>query len=813
MKRPLKIFLVTLSVFAGFVVLLWLGVATYVSLNKREILQKVMLEINQNINGTLTVESMEPSLIRGFPGVAVELRNVLLRDSLFVEHRHNLIKARRVYVAVNSFSLLIGKPDIQSAKFYDGEIYLYTDSGGYRNTMLFRKTDTEETKKPRQKFNRVELQNMKVVYDNRLKRKNFDFSVDRMKCKINYYPSKWKAELDISSTINSLTFRSDKGSFLKGKRLRAELNMEYGHKDHILSIPLQSLMFDKTQLKLGGDFSFGPKSSAFHLKIQARDILYKEVLELLTLKISSKLRRYSIKRAFNVSAVIKGRLKGPNIPLINIFWNVKNNEVNVPGDVVKRCTFIGSFTNEVARGVERKDPNSALAFYGLKGEWRGIAFRSDTLKIMDLKRPVVMGRFNSEFPLSKINAISGSRAFKLNQGTALVNLWYKAPLNSSSKALPFVFGYIKISDGLLNYYPRNIQFKNISGVIQLKGQDLFLNNFSIKTKRNQLRMRGSVSNFVNFYYSNPQRIDFRWYLSGRRMELQEFVFFLGTRKNFGGAYRRNRVGRFFSQLNRVLDEASLHLDVKADEVRYKEFTAHKAHASFHFNQNELRISDVSLQHAGGFLKIRGRADQKPGVNNKFSLNSVLSKVDINRLFYSFSNFGQQSVTSKNIRGLFWAKVNVNGKLNSAGTVIPRSFSGSIDFSLKNAALINFEPLEKVGRFAFPKRNFSNITINQLSNTLEVRGSKIFIPEMTVMTSVLNLIVKGVYGIPTGTNIAMRIPLRNPEKDKYLPDSLRGKRVRKGIVINLTAMDDENGLLKIKLGKKDNEGDENESAIP
>ncbi|HEY9176078.1 MAG TPA: hypothetical protein VIN07_00240, partial [Flavipsychrobacter sp.] len=61
--------------------------------------------------------------------------------------------------------------------------------------------------------------------------------------------------------------------------------------------------------------------------------------------------------------------------------------------------------------------------------------------------------------------------------------------------------------------------------------------------------------------------------------------------------------------------------------------------------------------------------------------------------------------------------------------------------------------------------------------------------------------EGVYGIPTGTNILVQVPLRNPKKDLNKSNKEMAETdLKKGIVINLHATDNNTGKVKIKLGK-------------
>jgi len=121
--------------------------------------------------------------------------------------------------------------------------------------------------------------------------------------------------------------------------------------------------------------------------------------------------------------------------------------------------------------------------------------------------------------------------------------------------------------------------------------------------------------------------------------------------------------------------------------------------------------------------------------------------------------------------------------------------------LDEAALVGFEPLEKVGRFIFRSRNLSNVELEKLNGTLTLRGDKVDISPMKVNSTVLNFDVKGVYGFNNGTNIALDIPLRDPKKSADIIDKEERELARmKGIVLHLKAVD-ENGEIKIRWNKK------------
>lgn len=74
--------------------------------------------------------------------------------------------------------------------------------------------------------------------------------------------------------------------------------------------------------------------------------------------------------------------------------------------------------------------------------------------------------------------------------------------------------------------------------------------------------------------------------------------------------------------------------------------------------------------------------------------------------------------------------------------------------------------------------------------------------MEVRSSVLNIFLSGVYSFGKGTDIGLKIPLRNPRKDELITDmDQKSARSLKGIVLNLHVTDGDDGQVKIRLGKK------------
>jgi len=821
MPRWLKLGLKILIGSFVFIVLLWLGIALYININKKELLKQITEQLNEGLNGSLSVEDMKPELIRGFPAISVSLKNVLLRDSLYSQHHHDLLQAGDVYVAVNAFSILRRSPRIMNVEIDNGKIYMFTDSTGYSNADIFAKKKVADTssKQHRPRINHVILHNVDFTFENNVKFKLFHLAIHDMESLTDYNLTGWKAGMNLSAFVHSFSFNTEKGSYMKGKELSMSISMSYDQTRDILSVAEQPISVGSDKLTIGGKFDFSKKPTAFVLNISAQDILYKNAQHLLPARVADKLAIIDLENPLAVHANIDGHMKFRDTPVVNITWVVKNNVLVTPAGKVKNCNFSGRFYNHVDTGAGHTDDNSVVVLYGLKGTYEDIPFNADTIRAFNLNRPVIDGRFHSDFPLRQLNPIIGGNTFAFNSGNVALNLLYKGGIMPDDTTVSYVYGTIKVSSASMTYLPRNLSFVNTSALIDFEGSDVFVRNVKVQSGSNVLEMNGSMLKFMNFYYNDPAKVVLDWRIHSSRIDLSEFRTFLTARRSgsVGEAAKSKTAGKvthMSQQLDNVLASSSVHMLLDVDKVVYKAFTAEKLNADIQLAQSGITLTNISVNNSGGRVVLRGAMDQR-GSTNSFHVIADIDNVHIQDFFYSFANFGQTAITDKNIRGNLFAKVDVTGSIKDNGDISPKSFNGSVAFDLRNGALMNFEPLMRVGKYVFRNRNLSDVTFKDLKNRLEIKGDKIVIEPMFIESSAINLKVRGVYSLSKGTLIDMDIPLRNPKKDELVIDEdLKQERAMKGIVLHLQATDGDDGNVKLKLMRnKQSESDTSKTSVP
>lgn len=803
MKRWLKISLKILSAIIILVILTWLAGAFYISRNKKEILSSILAQLNKNLNGQITAGSMEPTLLKSFPGVSVSLNDVLLRDSLWAQHKHDLLKAKDINVSLNILSLIVGNVNINRIAINDAAVYIYTDSTGYSNTSIFKSKPKTEEKKSAPKSSALEVKKIdfnrvSLILDNKKRFKLFNFNIDQIQGRMQYPDSGWTGNIKLKTQVNNFAFNTRKGSFLKGKSLEGTLSAHYSRK-------LDAVILDPEILNIGGHpFKIGAKidldKSAFAISIAVDQILFRDVALLLSPNISSKLLKFGIEKPIDIRGNIIDDGSGKyGDPLIRVGIKVRDNILSIPAGKLTAANFDGSFTNQDTTGGIIGDENSVIKFRKLTAKYFNAPIKIDTFIVNNLARPIATGLVTSQFPLTNLNNSLSTQDFEFKAGTADLRLYCQADIDNFRFTKPVISGGIKIANADIMYLPRKLHLVKSALNIIFNQNDLSIQDGHFQLGKSELNVSCSIANFANLYYYDPEKILVNLKMHSPQLYLNEFMPFLGPRSSKRKTTSNQSMKTASKKLSNVLEVSKMNINLTVGKAIYDKFLAKNLAADISLRGNGIFFNKISVEHAGGTLSLNGSIVQQTG-SNLFSINSKVSHVSVKDFFYSFDNFGQNTITNKNLKGYLSSLVDISGRISHTGKIIPRSINGKVIFNLNNAALVNFEPMVNVGKFAFANRNLSNVEIKKLDGTLNIRGDKIAISPMQINSSAMNFNVKGIYALGAGTNVEMDIPLRNPKGDENLTRQEKREARMKGIVLHLKAIDDEKGGIKIRWNK-------------
>lgn len=787
------------------VIMLYVGLAWYINTNKEELQSKLLTELNGGLSGSIAIEKMDPTFLKGFPDVSLRLEKVVLRDSLYKKHNRTLLKAGELDVAVNMMALLRGTIDIRKIYIRNAVIDMYTDASGYSNTAIFKKKEAknkeDEDGGTLPQLRNINLENVTLGIEDLKSFKRFKFTIYELDGKVDNTFSGWEAKADLNALAHSMAFNTRQGSFIKEKMLVGKFEVTFDEGDGLITVLPNSLVIGGDDFTIGAKIKTGGDAAPFTINIANESILWRSASHLLSPNISTKLDMFTIDKPIAVKCDLVGDFNAAGDPLILVHAEIRDNVLHTPGGDVTNCSFSGVFTNNHVKNKGFNDPNSAIKLYNFKGEYAGLPVFMKKAFILNLEKPVAVGDFTSEFDMPALKNIIDEDLLTFTSGKAAVNVDFKADIVDYKITRPYIKGKINVKKANVTYVPRKMNFNDVSVLLDFTSDDLTISEIALKTGKSTIAMQGSIKNFMNLYYTDPQKIVLNWNVRSPQLNVGEFMHFLGTRENTKAAIRNSKKGNFTKEMNEFFEKTNVDIHLNVDKLYYKKFLATAIKANVFMTDSGIVLKDAGLKHAGGSLVLNGSMAQK-GKHNQYKVQAVVNNVNVTTFFYAFDNFGMEALKSENLKGIVSSKINVSGSITNGGTPVPKSMYGNVTFGLKKGRLINFDPVRKVGKFAFPFRDMNNIEFYNLKGNFDVAGEKITIHPMQINSSVLNMDVEGVYSFGRGTQIYVDVPLRNPKKDKDITDKEElAERRNRGIVVHLTAEDDKDGKVGVKLGGK------------
>ncbi|OHT46234.1 AsmA family protein [Flavobacterium tructae] len=790
----------------GIIALLLLtcgGLSIYFNQNKAEIITKINTKINENINGKFHIGDFHYKFLTGFPNFTLALKEVEVKDNQWATHQHTLLKAQEIEVRLNVWSLIQNEINIHKILINDAAIYVYKAPNGYSNANIFKpkkkkapeeKSDTETT------IDQIELNGVHFTLNNLLGHKLFDFDVDRLQSKVEHDGDNWQTDVYLNTQIKSLAFNTVHGSFAKQKELKGTFAVAYSAPKERIDVVTKDLKIGTDSFDIIAFFNLAKGNALFGINIST-SILWQNASNLLSANISSKLNRFNLKKEIEVNCDIKGDFNAEGDPRIVVQAIAKNNELSIPDGLIKDCNFKGIFTNNFKPTAGYNDANSAIILTKFTGEYENIPLTIPQLSINNLEKPLATGNLSSDFDIERLNQISNDKWIQFTSGHAKANLAFQFDIVDLYINKPRFIGKIDVDDASFHYIPKNVRAVKTNIHLDFTEKALLIKQIAYKHNKNTIFIEGEIDNFLNLYYDAPEKMIVNWKIYCPNIDLKQFLGVLASSQKVKGPAKTAKRPTISNHLRSVIDKCSVVIDIKADKINYNKLVATNTTARIQMLDSKLVIKNGSLQTSGGTITFDSEVVPN-GKNYAFSSNAQVNRVEIASFLKSFNNFGIQSFSPNNIKGKLTSTASVNGFINSRGELISNSIRGKLGFKVNQGALVNFEPIVKIGKFAFPFRDVENITFSDLSGQLNMRGEQIDINNLTISSNVLNIDVNGIYSFGRGTNLALTIPLRNSKNDAKLATQAERDAVReRGIVLHLLAVDD-NGKMKIKWGKRD-----------
>ncbi len=686
--------------------------------------------INKNISTKIEIGSGSFSLISKFPKASVKLEDVLVHSSPKFDRTQfkrsdtdTLLSAKSVSLEFKMIDLIKGKYNIESVSVNDGIMNLYSDSAGMINYEISDESTPSSDKEFVIDLEKINASNINTIYINIATSLYISGLIKNGRFKSRIAGD--NIDLIASSALQLSRFEVFPIILKTSTSASLDLNM---HKSD------SGYFFRKGTFKIEG-FNFGISGMMYddnilNLKVTGRNIDVSKIKKFLPAEYLEKFREYNPSGILRIDCGLNGLVDRRNNPDIKINFSVDNGRIFYEKSkiILNKLSLSGSFNN----GKHRSPETSSLIINRVNASL-GSADYSASCSIENFKYPKIDLTFSGEVIPSELAEFLNLKEVSWSEGSARLNLRLSGKLPIKTK--------YSIKDFMGLNPEADLQFKSMG--IGLKKSKLVLNDIdgnimvarhlwtdglSFSYKRQRIRIDGEFNNLPAWLAGQPAYIKVVANLSIGNFIPSSFLPDSSSASAKQTAFK-------------LPDGIDLDINLSIDNLNYKKISASNIKGKLIYKPGILSFKSFNLYSLDGYISgdfFLARENGKSFIS-RGSFN--LDRIDINKAFVSFNNFGQDFVIAENLAGSLSGTLSLLMPLDSMLNPDVKATTAEGKYTLIDGALINFDPVKSLSRF-IELSELENITFSKLENDFFIRNNYIAIPQMDIRSSASDFTVSG-----------------------------------------------------------------------
>jgi hypothetical protein len=754
LKRILLILSITIAAFVLFLVVIGFFYGEKVK-------QLIVAEISKELNVEVSVKQINFSLFSNFPNASVDFIDIKTIDKSNIQDAP-LLKAGKLSLLFDIFDIFWGDYNIEKIVLKDASLNLVVTDEQVNNFNIFQKKQDNKKAAVEINLQKVILHDVLVSYLDQKADQEYVFMVKNGTLKGVFFTHNYLLIMD--GNIFSNHFRSGKKMYFQNQELKVAINMAIDHLNSIYTLKEAKMIASGITVDVEGSIQSQPDNSNLNLTIRTDKSSISSLLKLLPDDWKENLKKFPVFGNFTLNAKIEGKFSGDMNPHISCDFILDNGEFRhtASGLIFKNISFKGNFDNGKFRTEETYSLNLSGLSAGINaGEVKG------ELTITNFAKPIISATLTSDLNLNKLNEILRIEALESISGNMKFNLKFTNHLKNLNKFTINDFissqtsGTMSISNMDIHLKNNPSVYSNLNGSFKFNNKDLLVENFRGKINSSDFDMKGYFVNILAYAFIPGENIKIKADFSSIKLNMDDL---LSNRKDKTGEPYRMK----FS------DKVNFDLNLSIREFAFGSFKAEHIRGNAIMKNSKLIVNETTLNAMEGKATFSGTIDGNYQDKFWMNLTAVLSDVNIQQLFFQFGEFGQQNITSNQLRGKIDATVYFKSFINQELTIDPNSLYALGDIIIREGELIRYSPLYKLSKY-IKQKELEHIRFSTLKNQIEIKDQVVYIPEMDIESSTLNLKIFGSHSFKNKIDYHVRVLLSEllSKKEKKKEEEIEG----------------------------------------
>ncbi|HBX52389.1 MAG: hypothetical protein A2275_06155 [Bacteroidetes bacterium RIFOXYA12_FULL_35_11] len=732
-KKIKKIAIIASSVTGGLILLFFAAGFIIANFYGNEISKFIISEINKNLKTEIKVGKVNFSVFKHFPDASVEFQDVYAkptkgfnRSEFKGSFKDTLFSAQSLFLQFNIIDIYYERYKIKKIIIEKGRMYLLTNSRGKENYHFWESSHPTDTSKFQLCLKKITLNNVQVFYiDNAL---HTDLRIHSRNFVLNGDFSSDDYSLSTAGELFADCIVIDNVNYVNASGLAVNLTMKV--KNNLFEIKNGSIDVEDLSLNVTGTIQTG-KKNIINLQIKGNDIDIQSFLSLLPEKFDAYKKEYQSEGELYFEANVSGAIDSSSFVHIETKFGMKNASISKKNASIKLKNV--SLTGLYSNGENNSITTTTLLLDRLK---------------FTVGKSNISGSFfmkNPEFPHVEINAEVDAQLSELQQffkvdtireidGIIKSNFNFSGRIKDPSNFTKNDFMNSKISGNLIlenasfSLKEGRNKYTGINGIFAFNNNDLDINSLSFYAGNNDFSIKGALKNIISYFMVPDQHFLVDGEVTCANLNMNELL---------AGKSDQNK-SEFIIALP---DNMEFYVSTDIKNFIFSDFQATDVKGKLLYKNRKLNAEDIHFKTMEGSIESSGVITQENDGNFSIHSKIKLSKINIQKLFISFNNFGQDFITDKHLRGFVSSDITIASEWTNALVCNTKKLIVASNVTINNGELIDFKPLEKMAQFV-DINELKNIRFSELKNDILIKDEKIIIPQMDINSSALNLSLLG-----------------------------------------------------------------------
>jgi AsmA protein len=470
-----------------------------------KIAQEVKLFANEKLEGELNFSEANLSFFNHFPSLTLTLKNFKLNGSAPFKNE-TLISANEIAFGINVKTLIFdNQVKIDKIFLSNALMNVKVNEKGEANYNVYISKESKPSKDDSStslKLEKIDIRDSHLVYDD----KSTKILIDAKGFNYVGNGSLNQAVFDIytEAEIDSLNLTYDKETYLKNKKIKADLITRINTNSFAFVFKQNNLKINKLPIQFTGEFNFLKNGYDMNFKIDSKGSKLNDFFTALPPQYVEWLEKTKVKGSTDLGLSLKGQYIASESKSPDLSFNMKIREgkieyKNAPFPV---SNIFLNFDTKVP-GLNPKNVEVTLdsLFFNV-----GTDYLKAIVKSKGVEKPSIQANIQASLDLKKLDQAMGLENMSL-RGLLKANVISNGIYDKSKSVFPKTKGSINLKGVTVQtiYYPKPIQNINLKAILSngsgtFKETRFVINPASFVFEGNPFYLKASFSDFDDVLY-------------------------------------------------------------------------------------------------------------------------------------------------------------------------------------------------------------------------------------------------------------------------------------------------------------------------